>query len=453
MAGEAYVYQQIDLPDYGQKFNDLVAEAKKKKEEKDKLLVDTAKRIKPPTVTMYGSHKRMLTDWAEHLNKNLDEFASSPEGQVKFERQLGMYNQFMSDAETYYGNTYGSEEDDMMKNTFMSTTKANADKGALEKDGVRDLNEFDHYVNNLKYLDRDLYSDGSLDFDENGVPVFSTADGEKTSLSEYQFDDTVFMRDFQREKAKSGYDLYNDKGSKIPHKDRDAAENWTKNKLQTDPDMAQTAVRRWAEENDVPLEDAMNDPEMINQAYEEFINDSGQAWDDRNDPDKNKAAKVDERTTAQKNIASGRADKRNILQTGSISTERDVVSTPDYEPLSKDFSGDVFSEGVTIRRFPLQQVLDEDIYLEGGTKARLTSLSMRDDGKMSITYFDTVTEEEVTKEIDPLGNDANTIDMALKNETGVGITYLSGEKIIPYLRGSGSLPSERENTGGSFSGF
>ena len=208
MAGEAYVYTQIDAPDFRKEFNDKVAAAYEKKKEKDDALVDAAKKIKPPTsVTMYGSHKRMLTDWADYLNKNLDDFTSSAEGMVKFERQLNMYNQFLTDAEAYYGNTYGSEEDDLMKNTFMSTVKANADKGLLEKDGVRDLNEFEHYTNNLKFLDRDLYEDGSIDFTEGGIPQFRNADGEPMSLSDYQFDDTVFMRDFQREKAKSGYDL------------------------------------------------------------------------------------------------------------------------------------------------------------------------------------------------------------------------------------------------------
>lgn len=424
MAGEAYVYTQIEAPDFRKEFNDKVAAAYEKKKEKDDALVDAAKKIKPPTsVTMYGSHKRMLTDWADYLNKNLDDFTSSAEGMVKFERQLNMYNQFLTDAEAYYGNTYGSEEDDLMKNTFMSTVKANADKGLLEKDGVRDLNEFDHYTNNLKFLDRDLYEDGSIDFTEGGIPQFRNADGEAMSLSGYQFDDTVFMRDFQREKAKSGYDLYNDLGSKIPHKDRGAAENWTRNKIANDPAMAQRAARKYAEDNDVDPQEVMNDPEMMQAAADAFVQDAGQAWEDRNNPKADTgtvraAATTDTRTTEQKNISSARADRLRRLRGSVVNYDVGLVPVPDL-PASYEYIG----KG-NIRKFPMQTILEDDIILSGIGEARIMSIDMPEDigEQMVITYFKD--GEENTTVIDQFGDDANTINQALEEATGKGIDYL-----------------------------
>ncbi len=242
--------------------------------------------------SMFGRDYSYASQWANHLSENLDNFASSNEGVVKFKQATQQLKDFINARETYKTENFGSAKDDPKMGTFMGGYKREAMGGAFkfEDDFIDEKYGTKENAINLAELESPV---GSLSFNESAVP-----NGYEEYLQSQPLD--PFMPRLTPGKILRGFDFYDSKGPNDKHSSEKEASEWAMQEVLTDESLKREAardyVRKYKESN--PFSEL--DPNFVlrnethrNAAFDSWAKDAGNAWLDQNKPTAYKPTQTD----------------------------------------------------------------------------------------------------------------------------------------------------------------
>jgi hypothetical protein len=254
------------------------AKAEAKEKEDQQRVVQMAARIEQADKsTMFGSDYSIASQWAQHLTDNLDTYASTTEGLVKFQQQAAQLNSFIDASEAYKKENFGSSKDNAQAGTFMGHTQ----RDALGKNVYGDLiDKRDKQSYEMAFMG--LQQPIQVQWGEDDTMMI-VKDGKAVSFAEYMRPENPFMPQLEEGKITLGSTWYAEKAANRAHKTRDQAKQHTLNVLKTNPDLQRQAARyyqmRQQEQNKtLTVEEILADPEHLAFAMDDWANDAVTSW-------------------------------------------------------------------------------------------------------------------------------------------------------------------------------
>ena len=215
--------------------------------------------------TMFGGDYSEATQYAcQWMTDNLDDFAESTEGVIKFQTMVNELNSFIDTSEQYKTQHFGTSSSGTKQGSFTGYVgRSSGGAKPYEKDGYMDVRPNEDYERT--YLE--LNAPRQLQFDANNMPT----------LSSRGRIENPFMPQLEELPFEGGFEWMeeNSKGRKLPT--REAAKEWLLSKTANpnDPSLFRKIVKEYARKEDIktPIDQLLNDPterDVREQAYLAF---------------------------------------------------------------------------------------------------------------------------------------------------------------------------------------
>jgi len=228
--------------------------------------------------TMFGSDYSIANQWAEHLTENLDKYASSTDGMIKFQQQAQQLTKFIDGAEAYKKENFGTVKDGAQAGTFQGFVQ----RKALGENVYGDLeDEREDQSYEMAYMG--LNQPVQLNWDADDNPVIMS-NGKPVSFGEYRRPDAPFMPQLKEGKILMGSTWYADKGPNRAHETSDEAYEYALKMTQTDPKLERQAARYYQmeEKPSMSVDEILGSEENMDQAREMWAQDAKNGWIDYN---------------------------------------------------------------------------------------------------------------------------------------------------------------------------
>lgn len=289
---------------------------REEKERQNKLTVAARNIQTPSTVNMFDSDYKVAQKMAEYLRDNLDEMSKTPEGMREFEALSTQLTQFVTEGEEYYKTYYGTPEDEMSGNTWMSAYKRmNDPSNPYQGEGMMDTKSRGMYEQTLKDLD----DAGAYDFEVAGGSFVIKKGEQSMGIGDFQRPKDPFAASLEPTPAMSGQDFY---ATKMPRNigTKEEAEMTAGALVRNDQRTQMDAARVYAEENDLDYKEVMRNPAQMQEAMDQYIESVTDAWStayDAREKERKKGAKT--RTTKER-----ATESEQIMSDSSFSVSEDV---------------------------------------------------------------------------------------------------------------------------------
>lgn len=230
-------------PDLFKGFREEVARAEKKKQEKEQAVIQMASKIEAADKsTMFGSDYSIASQWAQHLTNNLDEYASSTDGMIKFQQQAAQLNSFIDASEAYKKENFGSAQDGSKAGTWSGYIQRDALGTNVYGDFIDKRNKQSY---EMSFMGLQQPIQAQWDDEDNMMMVVN---GKAVPFSEYMRPENPFMPQLEEGKITLGSTWYAEKAPNKAHNTRQEAENYTRNVLESDPSLKRQAARYYQQE-------------------------------------------------------------------------------------------------------------------------------------------------------------------------------------------------------------
>lgn len=228
--------------------------------------------------TMFGSDYSIANQWAEHLTENLDKYASSTDGMIKFQQKTQQLTKFIDGAEAYKKENFGTVKDGAQAGTFQGFIQ----RQALGENVYGDFeDERDRKSYEMAYMG--LNQPIQLNWDADDNPVIMS-NGKPMSFGEYRRPDAPFMPQLKEGKILMGSTWYADKGPNRAHETSSQAYEYALKMTETDPNLARQAARYYQleEKPNMSVDEILKSEENMSQAREMWAQDAKNGWVDFN---------------------------------------------------------------------------------------------------------------------------------------------------------------------------
>ena len=289
--------------------------AEREQKERQAELTKAAQSIETPsTVNMFDSDYKVAQRMAEHLRDNLDEMSKTPEGMREFDALSNQLTQFVQEGEQYYKTYYGTPEDDMSGNTWMSAFKRmNDPSNPYQNDGMMDSRSREMYEQTL----RDLDDAGAYDFEVSGGNFVIKKGDQSMTIGDFQRPKDPFAAALEPTPAMSGQDFY---VNRMPRNIQSEEEAYmTAGALiRQDQRSQMDAARIYAEENDLNYKEVMNNPAQMQEAVDSYVESVAESWSTAS------AAKKKAKDSKKKTKKEKLTDVQEVMSDSSFSVSEDV---------------------------------------------------------------------------------------------------------------------------------
>ena len=278
--------------------------------------------------TMFGNDYSIATQWAEHLTENLDKYASSTEGMIKFQQQAQQLTKFIDGAEAYKKENFGSVKDGAQAGTFQGFVQ----RQALGENVYGDFEDGrDPQSYEMAYMG--LNQPIQLNWDADDNPMIMS-DGKPMAFGDYKRPTSPFMPKLKEGKILMGSTWYAAEGPNKSHETSDEAYEYSYAMTETDPKLARQAARFYQlnEKPNMKVDDIMDKPALMNEAREAWAEDARKSWINLREQ-----KKTDDRTAKQKNQATDyQALIESIVPTSEVTGVLPSMSTGDVTQFQED---------------------------------------------------------------------------------------------------------------------
>jgi len=268
------------------------ARRKQQKAEKESRALEMAAMIEQAdSSTMFGTDFYKAEEWANHLTNNLDEFASSTEGMIKFQQATQRLTNFIDGAEAYKKENFGSVKDGPQSGTYMGKNYRYALGDAYQWDGDL-IDERANESYDMMYLGLNQKPEVASEF----------VDGSPVGIDEYvqSRPQNPFMPELKEGKILMGSTWYAAEGPNKSHETSTEAYEYSLAMTETDPKLERQAARFYQlnEKPNMKVDDIVSNPALMKEAREAWARDAEKSWINFRDQ-----KKTDDRTAKQKNQA------------------------------------------------------------------------------------------------------------------------------------------------------
>lgn len=226
--------------------------------------------------TMFGGDYSIANQWAEHLTENLDKYASSTEGMIKFQQQTQQLTNFIDGAEAYKKENFGSVKDGAQAGTFQGFVQ----RQALGENVYGDFEDGrDPQSYEMAYMG--LNQPIQLNWDADDNPIFMD-DGKPMSFDQYRRPDAPFMPQLREGKILMGSTWYAAEGPNKSHETSTEAYEYSLAMTETDPRLERQAARFYQlnEKPNMKVDDIVSNPALMKEAREAWAKDAEKSWID-----------------------------------------------------------------------------------------------------------------------------------------------------------------------------
>ena len=226
--------------------------------------------------TMFGGDYSVANQWAEHLTENLDKYASSTEGMIKFQQQAQRLTKFIDGAEAYKKENFGSVKDGAQAGTFQGFVQ----RQALGENVYGDFEDGrDPQSYEMAYMG--LNQPIQLNWDADDNPIFMD-NGKPMSFDQYRRPDAPFMPKLKEGKILMGSTWYAAEGPNKSHETRTEAYEYSLAMTETDPRLERQAARFYQlnEKPNMKVDDIVSNPALMKEAREAWAKDAEKSWID-----------------------------------------------------------------------------------------------------------------------------------------------------------------------------
>jgi hypothetical protein len=278
--------------------------------------------------TMFGGDYSIANQWAEHLTENLDKYASSTEGMIKFQQQAQRLTKFIDGAEAYKKENFGSVKDGAQAGTFQGFVQ----RQALGENVYGDFEDGrDPQSYEMAYMG--LNQPIQLNWDADDNPIFMD-DGKPVSFDQYRRPDAPFMPKLKEGKILMGSTWYAAEGPNKSHETSTEAYEYSLAMTETDPRLERQAARFYQlnEKPNMKVDDIVSNPALMKEAREAWARDAEKSWINFREQ-----KKTDDRTAKQKNQALDyQALIESIVPTSEIVAELPSMMTGEVAQFQED---------------------------------------------------------------------------------------------------------------------
>lgn len=226
--------------------------------------------------TMFGGDYSIANQWAEHLTENLDKYASSTEGMIKFQQQAQRLTKFIDGAEAYKKENFGSVKDGAQAGTFQGFVQ----RQALGENVYGDFEDGrDPQSYEMAYMG--LNQPIQLNWDADDNPIFMD-NGKPMSFDQYRRPDAPFMPKLKEGKILMGSTWYAAEGPNKSHETSTEAYEYSLAMTETDPRLERQAARLYQlnEKPNMKVDDIVSNPALMKEAREAWAKDAEKSWID-----------------------------------------------------------------------------------------------------------------------------------------------------------------------------
>ena len=265
--------------------------------------------------TMFGGDYSIANQWAEHLTENLDQYASSTEGMIKFQQQAQQLTKFIDGAESYKKENFGSVKDGAQAGTFQGFVQRKS-LGENVYGDLEDGREDQSYEMAYMGLNQPI----QLNWDADDNPMIMS-DGKPMAFGEYRRPDAPFMPQLKEGKILMGSTWYAAEGPNKSHETSTEAYEYSLAMTETDPKLERQAARFYQlnEKPNMKVDDIVSNPALMKEAREAWARDAEKSWINFREQ-----KKTDDRTAKQKNQA---VDYQALIES-LVSTSEVVGEVP-----------------------------------------------------------------------------------------------------------------------------
>lgn len=278
--------------------------------------------------TMFGGDYSIANQWAEHLTENLDNYASSTEGMIKFQQQAQQLTKFIDGAEAYKKENFGSVKDGAQAGTFQGFVQ----RQALGENVYGDFEDGrDPQSYEMAYMG--LNQPVQLNWDADDNPIFMD-NGKPVSFTQYRRPTSPFMPQLKEGKILMGSTWYAAEGPNKSHETSDEAYEYSYAMTETDPRLERQAARFYQlnEKPNMKVDDIVSNPALMKEARELWAEDARKSWINLREQ-----KKTDDRTAKQKNQAVDyQALVESIVPTSEVVGEVPSMMTSEVTQFEED---------------------------------------------------------------------------------------------------------------------
>ena len=226
--------------------------------------------------TMFGGDYSVANQWAEHLTENLDKYASSTEGMIKFQQQTQRLTKFIDGAEAYKKENFGSVKDGAQAGTFQGFVQ----RQALGENVYGDF-EDGRGPQSYEMAYMGLNQPIQLNWDADDNPIFMD-NGKPMSFDQYRRPDAPFMPQLREGKILMGSTWYAAEGPNKSHETSTEAYEYSLAMTETDPKLERQAARFYQlnEKPNMKVDDIVSNPALMKEAREAWAKDAEKSWID-----------------------------------------------------------------------------------------------------------------------------------------------------------------------------
>ena len=247
----------------------------KQKESQDKAFKMASMIEMADSSTMFGGDYSYANKWAQHLTENLDDFASSTQGMIQFQQAAQQLSDFIDGSEAYKKENFGTVKDGPQAGSFQGQVMRGVmgDDFQFEGDLVDERTKEEYEMEFLR-----LNQEASIDGFQNGLP---------SNLGDYNQSrpQNPFMPRLKEANIMMGSTWYSKKGPNKSHETIDEAKEWTRNSIETTPNLQRQAARDYQraqkeEGKELSVEEILKDTNHREQAYSDWVDDAANSWID-----------------------------------------------------------------------------------------------------------------------------------------------------------------------------
>ena len=280
MSDNPFSYQIDDttVPDLFKGFREEQALVQTKKKEREANAFKLAQLVEvADQSTMFGGDYSEAQQYAQWLTDNIDDFTRSSEGMIQFAQMANQLSSFIDSSEAYKTQNFGTASGGAQAGTFQGRI-------LREQSGENPYGDFIDSRTRQSYEDAytSLDQGRQLQYNEQGIPMLSARGRVDNPFMPQLVDNLSIL---------SGYEYYDSKSEafKDDHISADAAMNWTRRQIMSDPKMQRRVANLYlaaikAEDESraqMDLDELMTNPQLVQRAIDAYVTDAGNAWQDR----------------------------------------------------------------------------------------------------------------------------------------------------------------------------
>lgn len=261
--------------DPGASFREGLQRYELEKSNKEARALEMAQMIEmADSSSMFGSDYSIASQWAEYLTENIDKFASSTEGLIKFQQQTKQLSSFIDGAESYKTENFGSIKDGEKAGTFVSYTYRKALGTNVYGDFIDERPDQSY---EMAYMGLNQPVQLAWDNDNN---MSFISDGRQVPFMNYTRPDAPFMPQLKEGKILMGSTWYADEGPNKSHETAAEAYDYSYAMTETDPKLARHAARFYQanEKPNMGVDAIMANEALMNEARAMWAEDARNSW-------------------------------------------------------------------------------------------------------------------------------------------------------------------------------